>query len=95
MCVVPPFRHLADPKGDKPLCVNGEPKVYFEALRWTTPVGQVYLPSTVAPIGLSKNGLPIGIQVVGRYGADRTTIKFAGFLSELCGGYQPPPIALE
>lgn len=95
VCVVPPFRHVADPKGDKPLFVNGEPTEYFEALRWTTPVGQAYLPSTVAPIGLSKTDLPIGIQVVGRYGADRTTIKFAGFLSGLCGGYQPPPIALE
>lgn len=91
VCVVPPFPHLADPKGDKPLMVNGKPTEYLEALRWTTTVGQAYLPSTVAPVGLSSRGLPIGIQVVGRYGADRTTIRFAGFLSELCGGYQPPP----
>jgi len=95
VCVVPPFRHLdEEAKKEKPLRVNGEPKEYREALRWTTVVGQCYLPSTVAPVGLGTSGLPVGIQVVGRYGADRNTIRFAGLLSSVCGGYVPPPIAL-
>ena len=95
VCVVPPFEHLdEDTKTGKPLVVNGEKKDYFEALRWTTPVGQAYLPSTVAPIGLGKSGLPIGIQVVGRFGADRNTIRFAGLVSSVCDGYQHPPIAI-
>lgn len=95
VCVVPPFPHLdEEAKKGKPLRVNGERREYSDALRWTTVVGQCLLPSTVAPVGLGRSGLPVGIQVVGRYGADRNTISFAGFLSSICGGYVPPPIAV-
>lgn len=50
-----------------------------------------YLPSTVAPIGLAANGLPVGVQIVGPYLEDYTTIDFAGRLADVIGGYQPPP----
>ncbi|MCZ6889542.1 MAG: amidase family protein [Gammaproteobacteria bacterium] len=95
VCIVPPFPHLdSEARKGKPLIVNGEARSYWDVASWTMLVGMAYLPATVPPIGLSETGLPIGIQVVGRYGADRTTIRFAERLSELCGGYQPPPIAL-
>jgi amidase len=56
-------------------------------------VGMANLPSTVPPIGLGSTNLPIGIQVVGKYGADLTTIRFASAIADLMGGYIPPPIA--
>ena len=92
---VPPFTHIHE--GDfssRTLLCNGETRAYADLVKWTMLVGMAYLPSTVPPIGLGRNGLPVGIQVVGKYGADLTTIRFAGALAELMGGYQPPPIAL-
>ena len=49
------------------------------------------LPATVAPVGLSESGLPVGIQIIGARFEDRTTIAFAQGLSELIGGFVPPP----
>ncbi len=50
-----------------------------------------YLPATVAPAGPAKNGLPVGIQIVGPYLEDRTPIHFAKLLEEMTGGFKPPP----
>ena len=49
------------------------------------------LPATVAPVGRSESGLPVGIQIIGARLEDRTTIAFAKGLSELIGGFVPPP----
>jgi amidase len=49
------------------------------------------LPATVAPVGLSDSGLPVGIQIIGDRFEDRTTIDFARGLSELTGGFVAPP----
>jgi amidase len=43
------------------------------------------------PVGLSKDGLPIGIQAIGPYLEDRTTIRFADLITREIGGYQRPP----
>jgi len=61
--------------------------------QWTVFVGMSYLPSTVPPIGLTSDGLPVSFQVVGPYGGDYTTIKLAGYIAELNGGYQQPPVS--
>jgi amidase len=50
-----------------------------------------YLPATVAPVGFSSNGLPVGVQIVGPYLEDRTPIHFAKLLEELTGGFRSPP----
>jgi amidase len=72
--------------------VNGEKHRYFEALSaWAGLIGMVYLPSTSAPVGRTAGGLPVGIQVVGPYLEDRSTIDFARRLAEVVGGYQRPP----
>ena len=49
------------------------------------------LPATVAPVGLSESGLPVGVQIIGARFEDRTTIDFARGLSELVGGFVAPP----
>ena len=50
-----------------------------------------YLPVTMAPVGLTSQGLPVGIQIVGPYLEDRTTIDFASRLREMIGGFVAPP----
>ncbi|MDG1197291.1 MAG: amidase [Actinomycetota bacterium] len=75
------------------LDVDGEERPYADLIVWTSQFGYVYLPSTVVPVGNTKEGLPVGIQVVGPYLGDRTTIEFAKYMEQLLGGYKVPPLA--
>jgi amidase len=58
---------------------------------WADPATTCGLPATSAPIDHSPTGLPIGIQIIGPYLEDRTTIAFAEFLEQEFGGFVPPP----
>jgi amidase len=49
------------------------------------------LPAIAVPIGMAKDGLPIGVQVIGPYLEDRTVIQFARLLAREFGGFKPPP----
>ncbi|XP_058799094.1 fatty-acid amide hydrolase 2 [Phymastichus coffea] len=51
------------------------------------------LPATACPLGLNKQGLPIGIQVVGGLYQDRNTLAVAEELQRAFGGWVPPEIA--
>jgi amidase len=73
------------------LQVNGKNKPYIDNLSWTAMAVVAGLPATVAPVGLSKSGLPVGVQIIGARYEDRTTIDFAKGLSELVGGFVAPP----
>tara|TARA_Y100001970_G_scaffold270148_1_gene363658 strand:- start:1035 stop:2507 length:1473 start_codon:yes stop_codon:yes gene_type:complete len=75
------------------LTVDGQIRPYSDLIVWTSQFGYVYLPSTVVPVGLTKGGVPVGIQVVGPYLGDRTTLEFARYVEFLLGGYRVPPIA--
>ena len=64
---------------------------YRDLIGWTALIGSAYLPSTVAPIGLTDNVLPVGVQIVGSFLSDRTTMAFARAADEALGGFTPPP----
>ena len=87
-----PFPHLQE--GDLFERVFEDGRAYIDLIRWTTLVGVGNLPSSVPPLGLASDDLPVGVQVVSRYGHDLTSIRLAGYIGELMGGYQPPPLAL-
>jgi amidase len=59
-------------------------------LFWSGTCG-FYLPGTGTPIARSNQGLPIGVQIVDRPHADRTTIAVAGMIEDLNGGFCAPP----
>ncbi len=71
--------------------VNGSPRWYWEQLAWISLATLAYLPATVAPVGRSTTGLPVGVQIIGPWLEDRTCIAFAKALADVVGGYQPPP----
>jgi len=48
-------------------------------------------PVVVLPLGLTKAGLPIGVQVVGRRWADMALLAVAEQLVQVTGQFQPPP----
>ncbi len=71
--------------------VNGGEAPYADLLSWMGAIGVVRLPSTVIPVGKTSQGLPVGIQIVGPYLEDRTTMDFAGRLGALLGDIGRPP----
>ncbi|HKU99383.1 MAG TPA: amidase [Vineibacter sp.] len=73
------------------LTVNGKTRSYVDALRWAGLIGNVRLPVATVPIGRTKAGLPVGMQIVGPYLEDRTAIDVAKRLADLIGGFAPPP----
>lgn len=70
--------------------VNGRPVPYLHGLGYpalSTVPGQ---PATAFPVGLSREGLPIGLQAIGPYLEDLTPIRFAALLALEIGGFRKP-----
>ena len=95
--LVPAFPHteLADPllvsAELAQVLVNGKPQRYALQLfppSIATLAGQ---PATACPIGMSKSGLPLALQVIGAYLEDRTTLRFSALLAKEIGGFVAPP----
>ncbi len=73
------------------LDVNGRAVPYFYGLVYpalSTVAGQ---PATAFPVGISRGGLPIGLQAVGPYLEDLTPVRFAALLAREIGGFRRPP----
>ncbi|WP_075835768.1 aldo/keto reductase [Rhodococcus sp. YL-1] len=73
------------------LQVDGEERPYREMLSWMAPSSLNHLPAAVAPIGTTRNGLPVGIQVIAPYLHDRTAVRFVRCLADAIGGFRRPP----
>ncbi len=52
-------------------------------------------PVTQVPMGLSRAGLPLGVQVVGASDSDHVTIAVACMLERELGGWVPPPMVAD
>jgi amidase len=76
---------------DRQIQIDDVMVAHDEQLFWSGITCGFYLPSTVAPITRSKNGLPIGVQIVARSHGDRTTIAVAALIELLNGGFASPP----
>ena len=85
------FPHDHSPFNMRMVVVNGEQQPYFQQLFWAGLVTAPYLPSTVFPAGLSREGLPIGLQAVGAAYHDHLTIDFTRLLAQEVGGFNAPP----
>jgi amidase len=71
--------------------VNGRPQPSTTQMFWAGYSCNFYLPSTVAPVGLTPGGLPVGIQIVGPQYGDHACITFARLLEREFQGFIPPP----
>lgn len=85
-----PHDHEGD-RVDRTTPINQSRQPVTDQLFWAGLTGAVYLPSTVAPAGLTKLGLPVGVQIVAGYLQDRTAIEFARLMEHSLGGFQAPP----
>jgi amidase len=87
----PAFPHDHAPQRTRRLDVDGRSLVYDDQIVWSSIATLIGLPATAAPIGRSEAGLPIGVQIIGGYLEDRTTIAFAGLIEREFGGFVAPP----
>jgi amidase len=88
----PAFPHDHSPIEARRIRVDGKSYSYLDAqVAWAELATTTGLPATVAPIDRSQSGLPIGVQIIGPYLEDRTTIAFAELLEREFGGFTPPP----
>ena len=74
----------------KAIDVDGKKMPYWMATVYHTSIFNLTgHPVVVIPLGLSEDGLPIGVQVVGRRWHDMEILDIAGKLAEVLG---PPPV---
>ena len=66
------------------------PRAYTDMFFWISFATLGGLPATTAPAGLTRDGLPVGIQIIGPYREDATPIDLAGRLADVVGGFRPP-----
>ena len=86
-----PHDHAKDER-TRQINIDGKEVAYFRQIVWASMATMLGLPATVAPIGHSEGGLPIGVQIIGPYLEDRTTIAFAGLIEREFGGFVPPSL---
>lgn len=72
--------------------VNGERRNYADLLMWISPATLMGLPATSAPLGVTSEGLPVNLQIMGAPFQDKTTLKFAALLAKVTGGFVPPSL---
>ncbi|MCT7660589.1 amidase family protein [Mycobacterium deserti] len=92
VAIVPAITHdHLEPMADRILTLVDGNRSYLDLLGWVGLPTVAYLPATAVPIGQTATGLPVGIQVVGPYLEDRTTLAVARCIEEVLGGFAPPP----
>ncbi|MDP1838239.1 MAG: amidase [Reyranella sp.] len=79
------LRHL------RTIVVNNKKVPVVDQIFWAGYAGLTYLPASAAPIGQTKEGLPIGVQIIGPQYGDYTCIEFAKLLEKEYRSFEPPP----
>jgi len=85
-----PHDHSPDQR-ERRIDIDGKSYPYLDQIYWPGVATVAGLPATAAPIGRSDTGLPIGVQIIGPYLEDRTTLRFAELIEREFGGFVPPP----
>jgi amidase len=85
------FPHDHSARQTRRILINGKPYPYDNQLVWPGVATLPGLPATSVPLGLSPQGLPIGVQIVGAAFEDRTSLKLAQLMEAEFGGFVPPP----
>jgi Asp-tRNA(Asn)/Glu-tRNA(Gln) amidotransferase A subunit family amidase len=63
---------------------------YRDTMRFSQWLNLTGLPGASVPVGLSSEGLPIGVQVIGRPFEDELVLAIAAALEHSRGPWQPP-----
>lgn len=90
VCSVPAFRH-----GEREWRIGGRSVSYMDAMSYTQWFNLLGNPAVVVPVGVSPEGLPIGVQVVGQPNSEELILKVARALEKAVGPSRMAPALLE
>lgn len=84
---IPAFRH-----GERSWRIEGKTVHYLDAWSYTEFFNLLGNPAVVVPAGRSPEGLPIGVQIVGRPWEEERALSVAAALEKQFGAWKIPPI---
>jgi Asp-tRNA(Asn)/Glu-tRNA(Gln) amidotransferase A subunit family amidase len=85
---IPAFRH-----GERSWQVESKTVDYLDAWSYAEFFNLLGNPAVAVPVGRSSDGLPIGVQVVGRPWEEEQVLSVAAALEKECGAWKIPPLA--
>lgn len=85
----PAFRH-----GERSWAIEGKSVEYVDAFSYSQCFNLLGNPAAVVPMGFSPEGLPIGVQIIGRPWEEESVLAVAARV-ERAGGWKEPPILKE
>jgi len=80
----------SEPMAKRVIATASGPRKYTQMFHWIATPTLTGCPASVAPIGRTPEGLPVGIQIMGPFWEDATTIAFADLLAQETGGFVAP-----
>jgi len=84
---IPAFRH-----GERSWMTEGKTVDYLDAWSYTEWFNLLGNPAAVVPVSHTTDGLPIGVQIVGRPWEEEQVLAVATALEKDCGAWREPPI---
>lgn len=84
------FRH-----GERSWEIDGQAVKYLDAWCYSEFFNLLGNPAAVIPISKSADGLPIGVQIVGRPWQEEEVLSVAAVVEKECGSWRVPPLAQE
>jgi Asp-tRNA(Asn)/Glu-tRNA(Gln) amidotransferase A subunit family amidase len=84
---VPAFRH-----GERSWQIEGKTVQYLDAWSYTEWFNLLGMPAAVVPVGMSAEGLPIGVQIAGRPWEEESVLAVAAALEAQRGAWRRPPL---
>ena len=87
VAAIPAFHH-----GERSWEIDGKTVEYLDAWSYTAWFNLLGNPAAAIPVSLSNDGLPVGVQVVGRPWQEEEVLAVAAVLERECGGFRIPPI---
>jgi Asp-tRNA(Asn)/Glu-tRNA(Gln) amidotransferase A subunit family amidase len=85
---IPAFRH-----GERSWTIEGKEVHYLDAWSYTEWFNLLGNPAAVVPVSQSAQGLPIGVQIVGRPWEEEQVLSVAAALEDQVKAWRIPPIA--
>lgn len=84
---IPAFRH-----DERSWSIDGKTVEYLDAWSYTEWFNLLGNPAAVVPVSQSREGLPIGVQIVGRPWEEEQVLAVAAALERECNAWRVPPL---
>jgi amidase len=88
----PAFPHDPRPFEQRTVPTSDGERPYDAQPFWISHASLPGLPAVSAPMGRTRHGLPVGMQIIGPLYEDDSAITFAELAAGVVGGYEQPPV---